>query len=237
MKSWETKNRIRIFKVVPNKSNSYLILKGEQSYLVDTGKATSYAKMLRNMESIGFSVKNLKYLLLTHTHYDHCQLARQIIGASNCKVVVSEKGAGAIAKGFTRVPNGTLFITSLIAKLGQAVWKSKFNYQAFEADVYVEAGSDFNALGGSIRLIETPGHTADSLSILIDEEIAIVGDAMFGVFRNSVFPPFANDVKAMVKSWGVLLDTECKLFLPGHGNAVSRSLLQKEYDKYSQRKL
>ena len=35
----------------------------------------------------------------------------------------------------------------------------------------------------------------------------------------------------MIESWGVLLKTDCSLFLPGHGSADSRSLLQKDYDK------
>jgi glyoxylase-like metal-dependent hydrolase (beta-lactamase superfamily II) len=59
-----------------------------------------------------------------------------------------------------------------------------------------------------------------------------VGDAMFGVFWWSVFPPFADDVPIMIRSWGKLLNTGSKLFLPGHGTENSRELLEKQYNKY-----
>jgi hypothetical protein len=62
-------------------------------------------------------------------------------------------------------------------------------------------------------------------------EIALVGDAMFGVFKGSVFPPFADDVNQMVASWKLLLATKCNTFLPSHGSTCSRDLLQKNYDR------
>jgi hypothetical protein len=67
--------------------------------------------------------------------------------------------------------------------------------------------------------------------VIVNGELALVGDAMFGVFRNSIFPPFADDVPQMVKSWGKLLDTGCSLFLPSHGSANSRALVEREYTK------
>jgi hypothetical protein len=65
----------------------------------------------------------------------------------------------------------------------------------------------------------------------VDNEIAIVGDCMFGVFKSSVFPPVAEDPKEMIKSWGKLLETGCQVFIPSHGSADKRLLVQKEYDK------
>jgi len=53
---------------------------------------------------------------------------------------------------------------------------------------------------------------------------------MFGVFRYSVFPPFAVDERQLLKSWGKLLDTKCTLFLPSHGTENPRWLVQKDYN-------
>jgi len=68
--------------------------------------------------------------------------------------------------------------------------------------------------------------------VIIDDEIAIVGDAMFGVFRGSVLPPFALDLGLMTESWKRLLDTGCSIFLPAHGTKRGREVLQRQYDKY-----
>jgi hypothetical protein len=35
----------------------------------------------------------------------------------------------------------------------------------------------------------------------------------------------------MLESWGKLLNTDCKVFLPGHGKEIERSLLEKEYSR------
>jgi glyoxylase-like metal-dependent hydrolase (beta-lactamase superfamily II) len=95
--------------------------------------------------------------------------------------------------------------------------------------------NETNEFGFNAFVMHTPGHSPGSISVIIDNEIAIVGDAMFGVFRNSVFPPFADDLKQMVLSWGKLLETECTSFLPGHGTEKNRGLLQRQFEKYKAR--
>jgi glyoxylase-like metal-dependent hydrolase (beta-lactamase superfamily II) len=68
---------------------------------------------------------------------------------------------------------------------------------------------------------------------LIDDKIANVGDTLFGIFKNTVSSPFADDLKPLFESWKKRLDTNCKIFLPGHGKEISQQLLQKEYNKYA----
>ena len=90
---------------------------------------------------------------------------------------------------------------------------------------------DLEDYGFYAYILHTPGHSPGSLSVIIDEEVAFVGDTMFGIFKGSVFPPFAEDVNRMINSWGKLLKTGCSVFIPSHGSANNRSLVQKEYDK------
>jgi hydroxyacylglutathione hydrolase len=73
------------------------------------------------------------------------------------------------------------------------------------------------------------------MSVVIDDEVAIVGDTMFGVFKWSVFPPYAEDILQMIHSWGRLLDTNCSVFIPSHGTENKRSLVQREYTKWSKK--
>jgi glyoxylase-like metal-dependent hydrolase (beta-lactamase superfamily II) len=69
--------------------------------------------------------------------------------------------------------------------------------------------------------------------VIVDEHIAIVGDTLFGVLPNSVYPPFRDCHEELVKSWGKLLETGCALFLPGHGRPIIRKLLEKKYREIS----
>jgi glyoxylase-like metal-dependent hydrolase (beta-lactamase superfamily II) len=201
--------------------------------LVDTGKSSSFETLVKNFESLHISVGDISYLILTHTHFDHCQSARRIKEESGCKVVVSSLAADSIKTGYAGLPGGTFVVTKLIAGLGRLIGKRKFGFEPFQPDILIDKEYDLCVAGSSIKLIETAGHSADSVSILVDNEVALVGDVMFGVFKNSVFPPYADDIAKMTDSWGKLLQTDCKIFLPGHGKEIKRTLLQKEYEKYT----
>jgi glyoxylase-like metal-dependent hydrolase (beta-lactamase superfamily II) len=69
------------------------------------------------------------------------------------------------------------------------------------------------------------------MSVVLDDEIALVGDTMVNAGPWSVFPPFADDVGLLLDSWRRLLETGCRLFLPGHGTAIGRPLLERRFEE------
>ena len=87
------------------------------------------------------------------------------------------------------------------------------------------------------KIMHTPGHTPGSMSVIIDDEDALVGDTMFGVFWWTIYPPFANDTTQMINSWGNLLQTNSKVFIPSHGSANSRFLVEIDYKKRTATKI
>jgi len=201
--------------------------------LVDTGKSSAYNKLLAGISSLKLNNNQIDFLVLTHTHFDHCQNAAMIKEKYHCKIMVSENDKSVIRQGYTPLPKGTNFFTKILSLFGSHIlWKS-CRYRPFVGDFLLKDSFDFDKLFSDIRIIKTAGHSPGSISIIIDDEIAIVGDTMFGVFNNSVFPPFADNPDELIKSWNILLNTGCQLFLPGHGGIITRSILQKEYNKYS----
>ncbi len=233
MKSWATKRNTRIVKILKGRSNSYLIVKDDQAVLVDTGMSSAFNSLIQNIKKVSHGSDFVSKLILTHTHYDHCQSAQRLKEYSNCKIMVSDQAKKSIQQGYTKLPCGTLLITKALIKAEPWFGKKYFSYEPFHADISIKGDTEIKTGSINLKIIETKGHSADSISILVDDEIAIVGDAMFGVFRNSIFPPFANDVPEMIKSWGKLLKTDCHIFLPGHGKAIKRSLLMKSYKNLS----
>lgn len=235
MKQWQASNGVRVVQVLAGRSNAYLVISDRNTILVDTGKRVTFSKLNSRMVELGCPIENIDYLMLTHTHFDHCQSAKAIQLISGCKVVTSTKAEESALKGYTQLPKGTLVTTRVIAKIGQKIGKHGFGYEPFQPDLTVEESLNIDVDGSTIHIFHTPGHSADSLSILINNEIAIVGDTMFGVLRHSIFPPYADDPTLLINSWQALLETGCKLFLPGHGRAISRQLLQQEVIKYSKK--
>ncbi|WP_372947546.1 MBL fold metallo-hydrolase [Mariniphaga sp.] len=232
LKKWTTAHNLEILKVLNGRSNVYFVWNGTSGLLVDTGKKSSGKKLNKNLQQLKNEGKTIDFLALTHTHYDHCQNAAKIQAQENCKILVSKKEAEFCKNGFTPLPSGTFKFSRIIVGLGKRLKIKRFSYETFKPDILIENELELQEFGGLVRIISTPGHTAGSLSILVDNEIALVGDTLFSIFKNSVFPPFANDVPELIKSWGKLLNTRCRLFLPGHGREISRKLLKEEWQKY-----
>ena len=235
MKNWKTKSGYEIFRVLHGRSNAFLICTEKFNLLVDTGIISAYDRLQRNISTLNLPSNSIDFLILTHSHYDHCQSVNVIQKQYNCKTIQSENETEFTRLGYAPLPDGTNLLTRLIANLGKNLGQKYFRFSPFIADILFNDQLDLNSFGLNIRLIHTTGHSPGSISVIVDNEIALVGDAMFGIFRNSIFPPFADDISGMIKSWGVLLKTECKVFLPGHGNEISRALVQNEFDKFSQK--
>jgi len=197
--------------------------------LIDTSVSRLWNKLQRKLDKLG--VNTIDYLMLTHAHFDHAANANKIRKKYNSLVIIQKEEASYLVNGDNILPNGTnLFTRTIVNILGKRLF-SKFRYEPCQYDVLVDSCFDLKDLGFNGYLIHTPGHTIGSMSLIVDNEIAIVGDGMFGVFKGSAFPPYAQNPEQMVQSWGKLLDTNCSLFIPSHGTENSRSLLEKDYIK------
>jgi hydroxyacylglutathione hydrolase len=228
MRAWQTKNGYKVIQVLKGRSNVFLVLAGGKSLLVDTSPKRKWNTLKRRLHEL--HIQHLDYLVLTHAHFDHAANAAAIRQMFTAQVIVHKEESGVLSQGKNIFPDGTNIFTHFIIRKLAPAFSSKFNYQPCKADIQVEKKYVFADFGINICLIHTPGHSPGSMSLIVDDEIAIVGDAMFGVFNGSVFPPFACDAKQLVDSWGNLLNTNCTLFLPSHGTSRKRKLLQKEYE-------
>ena len=229
MKTWVTKSGYKIIRVLAGRSNVFLLTDGKSHILIDTNTKSNWNRLEKRLNDL--KITHLDYLILTHTHFDHAANAKRIMEKYKALVVVNKNEATYLLAGDNIIPNGTNFISLNLINLFAKMVFPELSYEPCQHHILVDSKLDLNDLGFNAYIIHTPGHTKGSMSIVVDDEIAIVGDTMFGVFNWSIFPPFANDVRLMVKSWGLLLDTNCSLFIPAHGSANRRKLVQKDYDK------
>lgn len=227
MKSWSLKNGSKIYRVLNGRSNVYLYQNSKQTFLFDTGKTNRFQQLIKNINLLG--IQKIDWLLLTHTHFDHCQNAASLKKHYNCKIALPENAVSFAQNGYSPLPKGTLAFTKLIAKAGSILGANKFGFNKFIPDLILQNKLYFD----EIEIIHTPGHSSDSICFIIENEIGIVGDTMFGVFKNSIFPPYANNVDQLIKSWSEILKFNCTTFLPGHGNPIGLSLFKRQLLKHT----
>lgn len=231
MKNWKTKSGYLITQILKGRSNVFLLSVNSKNILIDTSPDRLWPVLKRRLYKLG--IKNLDYLILTHTHYDHAENSAKLKSEFGAKVIVNKNEAVFLEKGENILPHGTNFLTRFLVDSLAHRYSFKMTFTGCSADIMVDDNFDLRGFGLNGYIISTPGHTSGSQSVIIDDEYAIVGDAMFGVFPQSIFPPFADDEEELIKSWGKLVKTNCKLFLPSHGTPNKADLVRRLYLKKS----
>jgi hydroxyacylglutathione hydrolase len=231
MKSWQTKSGYTIYWLLAGRSNVLLLSNGRQNILIDSSPAIFRKKLNRRLKTL--NINRIDYLILTHTHFDHAGNAAYIKASYGAKVIVHASEAEFLETGYSPLPSGTIFFTKALIGLSRKKKSPIGRYEPCTVDILVDDKFSLSEMGLNAYLLHTPGHSTGSMSLVVDDEIAAVGDAMIGRFRNSVFPPFADDIPELIRSWKKLLDTGCSLFIPSHGSPNSKELVLKDYEKRS----
>jgi len=233
MKKWITKKGYVIYQVLSGRCNCFIVSNGSKFLLVDTGGRKKQRLLLNRLAKLRRNGESAAGIILTHAHFDHTENAAAIKAACNIPVVLHHLDTAYLQEGKNPPIRGTFRMIRFLTNLFGKRLEDFYQYAAVDADFPVHEYYDLSAWGFEIVLLHTPGHTPGSLSVIVNNEIALVGDAMVGMFKNSIYPPFACDTEQMVESWGKLLETGCSLFLPAHGTENSRELVEKQYNTYA----
>jgi glyoxylase-like metal-dependent hydrolase (beta-lactamase superfamily II) len=199
-------------------SNGDLLIGEAYAALFDCGMAFCAEKTIQ-MAKAALRGRPLDYLFLSHTHYDH-------IGAlPYCKkewpdlqVVTSAAGAAVLLKD---TPRRVIRELSLVAAQAYGVTlDDAYSDDVFAADVIVQDG-DRVALGGlTVEILETPGHTRDSLSFSIPELGLLILSESLGVLMpdGSIHSCYLTGYADAVRSTKTCRQIPHKaLSLPHHG--------------------
>lgn len=229
MNTWQTKSGYKIYCILPGRSNVFLLSGNGINILVDTSPGNKWHKLKASLEKI--NITNIDFLVLTHTHFDHAANAKRIKDEFGAKVIVNKLEYDYLLKGENPMIHGTIKMQRFVVKILAPIILKRRIYEGCLPDILVNQRLDLSEFGLNAYILHTPGHSPGSQSVIVDNEIALTGDAMFGVFPGSVFPPFASNESDLLESWSKLLDSNCLLFLPSHGTANPRNLVLKDYRK------
>jgi len=222
-------------KVISTKArftNVFLLIQDGKGLLVDTGSRGQSGKIQKAITSTGLAITDLKYIFLTHTHYDHAGSAAELKQLSGAKIIVHESEAECLIDGFKPIPKGTVPFFKLISKAAK-IKKSQERkigcYPPVKPDITFSDRLDLSDLGFDATIVHMPGHTTGSSGLLFKKK-AIVGDCMFNL-RGKLYPFFADDEKQLCESWRTILKLDVDLFYPAHGKRFSLETLKREATK------
>ncbi len=152
---------VKIFKVGSIPTNCYIIKDVDKNIgvIVDPGGESN------ELEQEIFSLKEVKYILLTHGHFDHILKAKKYREMTGSKIVISE-----LDKAFTQ--------DNFLNLSNKFLRRSKGKLDNFDADVFVKEGDELSFAGTSFKVMSTPGHTQGSVCYILGDKI-FSGDTLF----------------------------------------------------------
>lgn len=229
MKSYITSPGTRIQLIAGGRSNVFLVSAARYRLLVDTGPRYKGSQLIGVLQKEAGG--RMDGLLLTHTHFDHAGNARLVKDTFGCEVFVHQSEEAFLLSGDCPLPAGTNAFTKLLINAFGKAASRQVRYPSCKAETNINEQFSFIDKGLNAIALHTPGHTAGSLSLVVDQEIALTGDILFGIFPGNCFPPFGDNISQLADSWQMLLSTGAALFLPSHGWPVSRNTLEKNLKK------
>lgn len=157
-----------------------------------------------NNQIDNFGAGKIKYILLTHGHFDHIGNAEAIREKTGAKIVIFS-GEEKFLKN---------------SALNLAAYMGELKIPPFSADITVNDGETLPFGDKEIRVIYTPGHTSGGCCYIIDD-IMFSGDTlMTGSMGRTDFP--TGDEKEMFESLKRIknLEGDYKIYC-GHGEPTT----------------
>lgn len=233
MPKWTTRE-CKIYPIQEGKSfsgYSFLIQQNNNYMLIDTGRKKSREMLLDKIEKI-IGANNLTAIILTHSHIDHAENTAWFKKKFKSPVIIHQSEAEYLKKGLNPLKGGTNpLVRFLIKRLGKTI-QTKYAFEGVKPDILVDQRLDLKTMGINGYILHTPGHTPGSISVIIEDEIAIIGDALIKLLKWPIFPPFSENKKTMTDSLAKLIDTGAEIFLPSHGREIRRKMLVNYYQKH-----
>ena len=176
-------------------TNCYYIEGKNGSVLLDTDWAGTLQLFYSKIKEL--NIKSIDYLLITHYHPDHMGIAQDIVENMNAKLLVVDVQQDYIHS------SDKIFENDKNIRFKPIITKPII--------ISCEQSRKFlNELGIDGEIIYTPGHSDDSISLILDKGIAFVGD-LYDLNSAAAF----NDEK-ITDSWERILSHNISKIYYGH---------------------
>ncbi|MGL4598223.1 MAG: MBL fold metallo-hydrolase [Bacteroidia bacterium] len=218
-----------ITKIKLSISNCYL-LQGDKNILVDSGNPGEGQKIIAALREKGLELRDISLILHTHGHADHCGSTQELLRVCEIPTAIHVADRFMSDQG----TNGEIKTKGLTAFLVKPFINKP--YPSFQTDISIEQETDLSAFGVEAKIYFTPGHTQGSISIVTDQNEAILGDLLMGGYMGGRFfshiPDyhyFVNDLEQVNQSIKKMLNFRADTFFAGHGGPLKRKAIEAKF--------
>ena len=203
--------------------------------MVDTGYEHSLKDVETKLNKNGIKLSEIQYVFLTHAHDDHAGFLNELLEKNaNLKVIMSNKSMPTLKRGQNSFEGGcSTMLAWIFCKLMGLVGKAEHRFPVID-DKYdsrfieiTESNKEELEKILQGKILFTPGHTADSISLKVEDGI-FCGDAAMNDFPSiKRLIIWIEDTEDFEKSWDVLIAENANTIYPAHGRPFPTSDLVK----------
>ncbi len=179
-------------------TNFWVISAGRSRLLFDLGWPGTIGTLRANLDRMDVPLEEIRYSVASHYHIDHAGLAQEL-KLAGIPLLVLEEQVSAIPrmKRWTKPADNFVDITT-------------HDNLTLTCD---ESRAILKQIGISGEIVHTPGHSDDSISLLLDDGSVFTGDL--------THPALATETQMdlVLASWDILRGRGATTVYPGHGPA------------------
>jgi metallo-beta-lactamase class B len=194
-----------LYYVGTNQLASYLVTTNEGHILINTSYEESVPLIEANVKKLGYQFKDIKIILLSHTHDDHCAGTAKVKQLTKAKLMVMDADVKEMEDG------------------GESDFQyPDMRWTPVKVDRVLHDGNEVELGGAVLTAHKTPGHTKGCTTWtmrIANRDVVIVGSPNvnegYRLLDNAKYPEIVNDYE---HTFSVLKSLRCDVFLGAHGS-------------------
>ena len=220
---------MELFTIPLGFDNSYLIRERQGALLIDAGTPGQAKTFGKALDEVGVLPAEVKLIVITHGHWDHIGSARDIKEMTGAPLAMHQAECSWLETGKPPLPPGVTAWGKIFRSILLAATPFIRIAPATVDIVLAEGYFSLVPYGIPGRIIPTPGHSPGSVSVLLDNGEAFVGDLAMNQFPLCLRPGppiFADDLGLVRRSWELLLERGAGMIYPAHGKPFPADILK-----------
>lgn len=227
---------IKVINIGGRVVNNYVLITELGCVVIDTGYAGGFPSFSHRLLKNGVSMTDVSFVFLTHAHDDHAGFLGELLLATEAPVILHHEAIDRLMVGHNQFIGGcSSKLAQLFCRCMSIIGKGKHEFPPLNvsdrAILFDEKIQPLEKLGIPATVLLLPGHTADSMGLLLDDGRLFCGDAAMNNFpsiaRHTIW---IEDADMFLRSWDLIIASGAKIIYPGHGNPFPVEDLRRFYN-------